>query len=949
MDEPVIQIFKESLSEDCQGLLREQIECLESGNFESLLQTSTSRTLLGLEATNNQDTEHIESKELWRERLDTCLEEFTTARDDHAGSQSSECRAAGLFTVAYGALLAFLQSNITGPPLPFSPSKLMFPKSIADDTRQTQHTRRNLISSLTVDGVAAYQLTPNIELFYFANAILNHPFVLDHVGVARWAKLRASFIHQRLLSEPASTLENHIYQDLDLAQEHLSSLASPPGGAQSHLLLEQASIDIYYGFDKRARAALDKAAQKEGFVFAMTGALGKRTKFQQNDISQLVVLAKSADHDRHGKKAFSAISLNDSPTGPTNLDLNDDTLLESISFTEKAASTTDIRDASSLPPSLSSLDPSDQPRLQPLDSVTLLALASSITNTSPSDGLTREETLPYATRVLDGGSSNWQIYTQALLVRSRIEGYKSRTVERGLLQLQALVDQVIADTAPTPARDVAPETTVEAKATSFLPKPKESESASAPERLRYVFQLASPARWDLESELAQRWVQLGGLRSALEIYERLEMWAEAALCWAATEKEDRARKLIRKQLFHATDGRDDHEVDDDEKWEGKEREPSPADAPRLFCILGDIGQEPAMYEKSWEVSGQRYARAQRSLGRLYFAAKDFVKAAEGYGKSLRVNQLNHTSWFALGCALLELGQFEKAVESFTRCVQLEDTDAEAWSNLAAALLKQEPPESAEPAQSTRKEEEDEDIDVEDTTAKAVDPQRNKQDALRALKRAATLKHDSFRIWENVLVVAASLSPPDFVSVVSAQRQLIKLRGNSIGEQCIDVEIMQLLVQYVVSSADTYDASKPGFERLMVEMVDKQIVPLITSSRPLWQLVARLAIWRNKPASALDAQEKAWRCVTNQPGWETDTEARWNEVVDATVSLCDAYESLGPKEKNEGLSAGEGVMVAKDWKFKAKSAIRGIMGRGKASWEDTEGWTRLTDAMDGLKG
>ena len=62
-------------------------------------------------------------------------------------------------------------------------------------------------------------------------------------------------------------------------------------------------------------------------------------------------------------------------------------------------------------------------------------------------------------------------------------------------------------------------------------------SASAADRLRYVFQLASPARWDLEAELAARWIQLGGLRSALDIYERLEMWAEAALCWAATEKE----------------------------------------------------------------------------------------------------------------------------------------------------------------------------------------------------------------------------------------------------------------------------------------------------------------------------------------------------------------------------------------------------------------------------
>ena len=35
------------------------------------------------------------------------------------------------------------------------------------------------------------------------------------------------------------------------------------------------------------------------------------------------------------------------------------------------------------------------------------------------------------------------------------------------------------------------------------------------------------------------------------------------------------------------------------------------------------------------------------------------------------------------------------------------------------------------------------------------------------------------------------------------------------------------------------------------------------------------------AVALDAEEKAWRVVTNQPGWDTGAadEARWNEVVD----------------------------------------------------------------------
>jgi len=70
------------------------------------------------------------------------------------------------------------------------------------------------------------------------------------------------------------------------------------------------------------------------------------------------------------------------------------------------------------------------------------------------------------------------------------------------------------------------------------------------------------------------------------------------------------------------------------------------------------------------------------------------------------------------------------------------------------------------------------------------------------------------------------------------------------------------------------------------------------------------------------------------------------VVDATVELVDGYKSLGPKERGEGLGAHE--LVAKDWKFKARSAVRGIMGKGKGSWEDTEGWERLKGRLDDLK-
>jgi hypothetical protein len=53
--------------------------------------------------------------------------------------------------------------------------------------------------------------------------------------------------------------------------------------------------------------------------------MGKRTKFQTFDVAQLVVVAESADSDEP----------NENKATPETLALNDDTLLESISFTKE--------------------------------------------------------------------------------------------------------------------------------------------------------------------------------------------------------------------------------------------------------------------------------------------------------------------------------------------------------------------------------------------------------------------------------------------------------------------------------------------------------------------------------------------------------------------------------------------------------------------------------------
>jgi tetratricopeptide (TPR) repeat protein len=940
--------------------------------------------------------------------------------------------------IGYSALECFLQSNCTGPPLNFDPESVIIPRLYTKVEGSLVRLKKELFTSLSVDGDAVYALTPHIELLWLAKVCMGNKVTAEAGFNGRRARYRVTFVHQKLLLEKSDTLRDRIYADLDILEHQLASrLAFHGAAAEEHLvefLVERAAIRTYYGDDAKAREDLVRAAQIRKFQFALTGVLGKRTKFQDFDISQLVVLAKSRDHEpepyssRKSSRVEGMDGRNDSQTDsitghrgteqalplpsspksaaqrPENVPLNDDTLLESLQFThyptnEAQLATVEAKD--SLPEKLRLLDPGDQPLLNPMDSIILLQTASSITNTRPTDGLTREETLPYAVRVLDGGSSNWQVYTQALLVRSRIEGYRSRTMERGLLQLQALTDQVIAETTSSAK---ATHNSSEAnqgdasQITNFLPKPKPSESASVAERLKYIYQISPPLRWELEAELAARWVHMGGLKTALEIYSRLDMQAEVALCLAGTDQEGEAIRTVRKLLFSAVDTASDQHT-----YTGPELLSLPSDAARLYCILGDIENDPAHYQRAWTVSNNRYARAQRSLGRYYVKNKKYIEAADAYLKSLHINRLNASTWFALGCVQLELSDWPGAVNSFTRTVQLQDDDAEAWSNLAVALLRLPEPDATTtdavsadhaagavtvipPTDSHLSQSADEltlsespvDEDLTIPQPKQYDPYKHTRDALTALRHAARLKREDARIWDNYLTVAASIPPPGtpWSEILSAQRRVIELRGKTIGEEAIDVGILTVLVEHVIhtyeypayadeaepdtepstieNGNDNVDEISPpqaqtprprwtGLPKYTCQLLDLHVIPLITSSAPLWLLTAKLQLWRHRPLASLSAHESAWRAITSQPGIYSRDEASWDEVVDATERLVGAYAELGGMERERT----GGKVVEGDWRFKGRMAVRGVMGKGR-DWEGGKGWRRLDGVMRGLK-
>ncbi|KAL3455790.1 hypothetical protein BJX64DRAFT_57106 [Aspergillus heterothallicus] len=946
---------------------------LEDGGIKQLLELPLAKQVLGQNTADKSSVDRVSRGEIsYTQFVSEKTRAVVSAPIDGLNSKQQKSQ---LLYIGLAALFAFLQSNVTGPPLEFSPAEVIVPSALGSSTG-LRSLRDKVIRDLSVDGEAAYKLTPNVELFAVAKAILVDADVLVSNGplVARTARMRVNFLHQKMLSEVTSTLQDAIYNDLEELGKNVLNYETS-GQEKGKFLLERATVHVHHGFDAKARTDLEQAATERNFQFALTGRLGKRTKFQDRDISQLVILAKSAEDPSKMDKSETSDKANGDAAAPKKLDLNDDTLLEAISFTkpngkheeQSQGKAVTVQDESALSPALASLDPGDQPMLDPVDSAILLSFAAAITNTTPDNGLTREETAPYATRVLDGGSSNWQIYTQGLLLRSRIEGYRSRTVERSVLQMQALVDQVLADTA---TQDTKVSETPQEPST-FLPRPEKEESASASDRLKYIWLLSFSTRWNLESELANRWVNLGGLRTALEIYERLQLWAEVALCYAATEKEDKAKVTVRRQLYKPTGEDPDAE---DEKFEGPELSPLPADAPRLFCILGDLESDPKHYDRAWEVSNRRYARAQRSLARHFLTLKPpaLEKAAEAYQKSLHINRLNHGAWFALGCVQLELQRWDEAIESFTRTVQLEDTDAEAWSNLAAAMLRtSEPSESDDTVQEPQEEiappalAADEEDDGSVIGKAPEDPHKRKREAIAALHRAAQLKNTESRIWDNLLTVAASIPPPytPFRDVITAQRKIIELLGPKKGEKAIDLPILGMLVDHLVTAYDYNDilievapekeGEKP--ERVVrsgtipgsiLSLIENSVIPLITHSAPLWLLIATVERFCERPSKALEAHEKAWRATvasSTQGAFQMGDEKRWMEIVSATERLVrNGYAKYGPMDREDSLAGGgeEVELVAKDWRFKAKSAVRGIMGKGKEFWEDTEGWERL---------
>ncbi|KAK9475472.1 uncharacterized protein V1510DRAFT_424514 [Dipodascopsis tothii] len=610
-------------------------------------------------------------------------------------------------------------------------------------------------------------------------------------------------IQQSLLNANSSTLHDKIFRLLD------ETASDSP-----EYYIELARSCLSYSYDSRAQRALTLAVKAASFSFVLTGVKAVRTKYQTRAISHLV---GTSEHE---------ISMN---SVPSNVKLESDLLLETPtynvvgdgdrSFDTSASQLISYRETQPIPPELEDEDPNAPSRLSDLENCILLMTEQVLKATSPyNDPLTNQQLMAYVSRIIANpqGSVNWTIFSRSLWERSMLESNSAKTVERGLLQMATLVEDLGAD------------------ATKSTSPHAVDATDDYHHRLKYIHCLPLIPRWKLDLSLASQYISLGLVKSAQEIYYRLKLPIELALCTAAGG--NAAEAIADLKLYLGT--------------------PEGANSGRAWSVLGDITQEPEYWLKAWEIA--KYPAAKRSLGEYFFNKGEMTACMNHLKDSLRVNPLNKTAWFLYGCAGLEAENYEAAAEAFTRCVSQDEEDAKSWANLSTALLKGD--------------------------AKT-------KEAMNALSHACRLNPDDWRIWSNYVIVSAKVE--NWAECLRATSQLIKLRSEKDGEAAIDIGVLKMLSHVLVTETEYPPVT--FFQKSAVCLFTEQVPLLITRNPELWLLVSRIYQWLRQPWEALASYEKAFRMTLSTFDANPISKESWSSAVEACVQLVDAYINYGPMD------------------------------------------------------
>ncbi|XP_035515288.1 tetratricopeptide repeat protein 27 [Morone saxatilis] len=746
------------------------LESLMEGDFEAVLMSPQVLDLL------NGDGSCSEGED-----IETYLERQVLQYLTDGTNDGQTNRELAVMTLAVSCLHLFAQSNWTGPPVSIHISDLLPPALLSP---QPQTLVEAIHSSLLLDGESVYSLVANPILLLLARVILTKcSSKMDSLQLLPWWTLRCINLHQQILEACSLQLLNLAHSSIDKVLKCQSLWLEHRNLAiQFHLECVYTSL-TYYEYQP-AKEHIKKAQELSGLNINVTGALGKRTRFQHKYLAQLILDVKR-------KQGQSGENDNEpSPTPipqtclPKDYSLGDDTVLDKINLAEP--------------------DQYELPDLSAEEQAVILGVCTDFQKNNPVHKLTEEELLAFTSCILSQPKF-WGVEVTALCLRTKLEKGSSRCVERAMMQTQVIVDHF------------------------------EDKNCPVTERLKVFYCCQAPPRWAVQKQLASLLMDLGCISSGLLIYEKLELWEDAVICYERLGQHGKAEEIVRREL--------------------KKTETS-----SLYCLLGDILRDHQYYDRAWELSGQRSARAMRSKALLHLHNKEFQKCIDCFEHSLNINTMQLGVWFSLGCAYFALEGYEGAAKAFHRCVGLEPDNAEAWSNLSTAYIRLQ--------------------------------MKNK--AFHTLQEALRCNYEHWQIWENFIVVSTDIG--HFAEAIKAYHRLMDLRENYK-----DVQILQILVRAVVENltdgqGEQAETFRPKMKELLGRVSSRQ-----SSDSEIWRQYARLYSdgHSSNPEDnekALQFLSKAHHCEVQTGGWEKEP-GLFKEVIKRAINMGEVTISCSKKKSN----------------------------------------------------